>query len=184
MTNQKKQLIIFFSGLVLFLVVLGLSIVLQSAVLLYIASAIPMLVVPYLPDLRTNQVLKARRGVEVVRVGENNPDSEMLIVSFKPGDIYWNKRYLYISLNDMVSDSQSDLGPFTLSMTVLRHDLHFQPKKNRIGVYLPNLLERLKDMPISPNEVNRLTLRMEDVRDAIMPEPMRMSSTGQINIPM
>jgi hypothetical protein len=184
MKNRKNHMI-FYSGLLLFLITFGLSVLFQSAILLYIASAMPMLVVPFLPDLQSSQFLKTRRNVEIVRLNEGDPASETLVITFEPERIYWNRKYLYISLDKVESVSQLQSKEHTVAMTVLRHDLKFQHKKNRIGIYLPNLIERLGAMPYTPNEVNRLVLRMDDVRDAIMPETMRVSiGQSQMKLPM
>jgi hypothetical protein len=183
--KNRKNLIIFCSGLLLFLITFGMSVLFQSAILLYIASAMPMLVVPFLPDINSYQVLRSQRHVEIVRLNEGDPSSETLVITFDPARLYWNKKYVYIPLDKIEPVAELQSREYTVAMTVLRHDLSFQHKKNRIGIYLPNLIERLKSMPYTPNEVNRLILRMDDVRDAIMPETMRVSiQPQQMKLPM
>lgn len=175
MTKRPTTLPVFWGGLLLFLAVFGLSVLLQSPILLYIASAIPMFVVPFLPDLKLRQTLKPTAdGIDIAMTDcGGDPEAEMLIVAFPPGRVHWNRKLVYVSLDRIRTVPSAVREEYTAAVTVLRHDLTFDSRHNRIGICLPNVLERLHGLPFTAGEVNRLLLRMEDVRDAIIPESMQ-----------
>lgn len=175
-----KNYTIAMTGMAAFFVIFGLSIFFESPALLYIASLIPIFVVPFLPDIRSNQYIKPgknSRTFEVIQVcGNQESPTDTLVLFFPPDAIYWNRKILYISIDDIPRVSHLPNDDLTVTLTILKHDLRFnRKKKNQIGIYLPNLIERTRNLPYTIREVNRLIIRMEDIREQFMPANFAVS---------
>ncbi|RKN82079.1 hypothetical protein [Paenibacillus ginsengarvi] len=139
------------------------SILRESPLLLYIASVIPIFIVPFLPDLRTNQRLRQKRGgVSVVKLSGNSGKPEWLIVTFKPGTVYWNRKSLIISYEHAPSVESVPTDDYTAALTVLKYDLRTRKNSERVRISLPNLSERIVGMPFTVHEVNRLIIPLGD----------------------
>lgn len=182
-----RKNVITFTGIFLFLLTFALSIVLESPVILYIASGIPLCIVPFIPDIKSNQVIrpgKDKDHLKMVRlVGSDKSSSDLLIISFTPGYIQWNKKFLCFKLEDIPTVSSVSTDEYTAAVTVLKFDLRVEPKKgNRVGIYLPHLIERTTNLPYTINEVNRLTVCMEDIREHFIPNSISVPASGDIKL--
>lgn len=154
-------------GIIVFAAFFISSIVRESPLLLYIASAIPIVVVPFLPDFKTSQRLRPKRkGVDIVQVTGKSGEPEWLVVSFKPGTVYWNRKRLVISYKTAPTVQSVATDDFTAALTVLAYDVHARKKAGRIAVSIPNLSERTAGMPFTVNEVNRLIIALADFSDS------------------
>lgn len=151
-------------GLAVFAAFFISSIVWESPLLLYIASAIPIFIVPFLPDLKTSQKLDpGRRGVEIVKLAGGSGEPEWLVVSFQPGTVYWNRKTLIIPYENAPTVRMVHADDYTAALTVLQYDLRRKRKNGRIGVSLANLSERTAPMPFTIHEVNRLIIPLTDL---------------------
>lgn len=170
---MKANKLLLALGLLLFFVLFGTSVWKQSPILLYIASAIPIFIVPFLPDIRTAQKLQpSKQSVQIVKLTDaSGEDAEWLVVSFNPGTIYWNKKWLVIPTEGMNPVNEIHTDDYTASLTVLKYDL--RTRKNhagKISIYLPNLIQRTNGLSYTVEDVNRLMIRMEDLQE-LMPLP-------------
>jgi hypothetical protein len=154
-------------GLLVFAAFFISSILRESPLLLYIASAIPIFIVLFLPDIKTSQRLKPNRnGVEIVKLTGNSGEPEWLIVTFKPGTVYWNRKSLIIPYDDAPIVQMIESDDYTAALTVLPYDLRTNQRSGRVGVSIPNLMERTAGLPFTVNEVNRLILALADFTEA------------------
>src|SRR5690348_1670027 len=106
---MNKNIFAFLTAFVLFIVLLGLAVAYQSSRFLYAASAVPVLIVPFLPDIRTKQYLKpGKRGYPVnIFKTAGEADAELLVIEFKPGAVRWNKHLLYFQAEDVPTGSEN-----------------------------------------------------------------------------
>lgn len=164
---KNKWYLVF--GLILFAAFFISSVIWESPLLLYIASAIPIFIVPFLPDLKTRQKLKiGQRDVEIVKLADASGQPEWLIVSFKPGTVIWSRNMLIIPFKDAPVVETVNTGEYTASITVLSYDLQLRKSKpGQVGVVLPNLAARLTSMPITVYEVNRLVIPLTDLAGSL-----------------
>ncbi|MEI7028115.1 hypothetical protein [Paenibacillus sp. y28] len=181
---MKKQTIASI-GILVFLAIFAASWVFESPILLYIASAIPMIVVPFIPDLPKNQTIRHRRSkhISLVKVRTDEQSPESVVITFKPGAIRWDARSLVLDLeelNDAIPVVQHiPEQKHAAVLTVLQHDLRITGKKNRqVAIYLPNLHDRCQSLSYELESVNRLILRMEDVYMLISPPLTGAASTA------
>lgn len=170
--NKRKRYLFLFSGILLFIALLVSSVLAESPLLLYLASAVPMFIVPFLPDIPKNQQLQPdRQGVEIVKLAAAGDEPEWLVVSFAPGTVQWDKKVLLVPVKEAPIVTQLPQADYTASLTVLAYDLHKRKsKRGQIGIYLPNLIERTAGLPYTIQEVNRLMIRMEDIENLLTPK--------------
>ncbi|MEF3313138.1 hypothetical protein PV433_30050 [Paenibacillus sp. GYB004] len=164
------------AGLIIFAAFFGSSIFFESPLLLYIASAIPIFIVPFLPDIRTSQRLKPeQKGVEIVKlISDGGP--EWLVVSFRPGTVNWSRRTLIVPFEQAPTVESVPTDDYTAALTVLQYDLRVRKgRQGRFGILLSNLSERTTGMPFTVNEVNRLLIPLNDIAES-MPMPMPASA--------
>ncbi|MDF2669148.1 MAG: hypothetical protein K0R67_1454, partial [Paenibacillus sp.] len=95
---MKANRILLIVSLVIFAVLFGASVLRESPVLLYIASAIPIFIVPFLPDIPTSQKLHSgKQSTEIIKRSDpSGEEAEWLVVTFQPGTIQWNRRWLIV----------------------------------------------------------------------------------------
>lgn len=172
--NSKGYLL---AGLIIFAAFFGSSIFFESPLLLYIASAIPIFIVPFLPDIRTSQRLKPeQKGVEIVKLISGDGGPEWLVVSFRPGTVNWSRRTLIVPFEQAPTVESVPTDDYTAALTVLQYDLRVRKGRHgRFGILLSNLSERTAGMPFTVNEVNRLLIPLNDIAES-MPVPMPSSA--------
>jgi hypothetical protein len=95
--------------------------------------------------------------------GEDN--AGLLVIEFKPGAVRWNKHLLYFQAEDIPTGSESN-DEFTATLPVLKFDLKkHRLRKNWIGIRLSHLKERSASYSYTIDEVSRLVIHMEDIRE-------------------
>ncbi|WP_127585201.1 hypothetical protein [Paenibacillus koleovorans] len=167
---MKAKPILIITSLLVFLALFGASVWQESPMLLYIASALPIFIVPLLPDLRTTQRLSEHNhSTQIVKLTDGEgAQSEWLVVNIKPDTIYWNKKWLIIPTADAKPVDQGHTDDYTVSLTVLKYDIRAKRSRSgKIAVNLPNLQQRMAGLSFTTDEVNRLMIRMEDVQEWI-----------------
>lgn len=163
---KNKNGIAVWLGIILFAALILAAIKLQSAYCLYAASAIPVLLVPFLPDLPSAQRLKPGSKSSGIRMYRTSslPDDGFLIIETEPGAIAWSRRKLLFSVAGVPVVSAAIHGGMSAGLTVLPYDLfHARKKKNLYGIHLPQLNDRLRTLSYTTDEVTRLVIRMEDL---------------------
>ncbi|WJH35075.1 hypothetical protein N6H14_02860 [Paenibacillus sp. CC-CFT747] len=179
MKNKNVWLLV--CGIILFGLLIAVAILQQSAYLLYAASVVPILVVPLMPDIRSNQWLKqGASGVKAYTSIHDSPEADLMVVRFPKGSIRWKRHILYVPIpaaHERESAEGGDADATTI--TALAYDLVVpKRRKNYIGIRLPNVIQRSVGLPFPLTEVNRIVIRMEDVRHAHA-APSRPASTGR-----
>ncbi|MCR8644949.1 hypothetical protein NV379_20045 [Paenibacillus sp. N1-5-1-14] len=166
---QKKNYIWLYVSIVAFIALCGLAFVFQSIYFIYAASAVPIIIVLFMPDMNGVQWIKpdkSKNNVLIYKVQSGDPsEADRVIISFEPGFVKWNKRHLYFSLDRIPSLPQAQAEEFITNLSVLASDLHMHKRKSGfVGITIPNLIERSKSMPFTTNEVNRFTIRLSDLQ--------------------
>lgn len=166
-------------SVILFIGLLGLAVYYESIVYLYAASALPVAIVIFLPDLGRHQYIRAKPKSGVRFVKQTIGGDPVLTITFKPGFIRWDQsRKLYFHLNSM-GDSEASASSETkaaggsespeAALAVLPFDLSLHPRKQGwIGIDLPQLAERTRSLSYTTDEVSRLLIRMADLEEAAM----------------
>ncbi|MFC0214540.1 hypothetical protein ACFFK0_19080 [Paenibacillus chartarius] len=171
---MKLKTLAFWISLVLFGLFLALSVVYESTIYLYIASALPVLFVPLLPDFGSNQYIKPgknRGQVEIIRTTSDSGASPLIMIRFYPGYVRWNKKWLYFSVSGISAYPMLAIpGDQTATLSALLHDLKAHPrKKGWIGIRLANLKQRTQNMSYTLQEINRLVIHVEDIQQVLTP---------------
>ncbi|MBD0379881.1 hypothetical protein [Paenibacillus sedimenti] len=183
MKSNKFGLLI---SVLLFLTFIVLSVVFQSTIYLYIASVCPLLIVPFLPDIRSNQFIKPNQAKGAVRLitmeGKESADSNLLVILFEPGYVKWDRAKLFFNLDDVMKDVYVKPDPYAASMTVLKYDLSVHArKKNWIGISLTQLEQRTGQLSYTTNEINRLVIRIADLHELLrLPQAKHASASRGI----
>src|SRR4051812_32662480 len=97
---KKSSLKHFSIGIIIIAICLSLAYVLQSAYLLYAASIVPFFILPFLPDLATDQKIipmKKDKSIQVYGVTASDQTPSYVVIEFKPGRIQWSKKTLFFS---------------------------------------------------------------------------------------
>jgi hypothetical protein len=169
---MKKNTIGLIFSILLFLIFILLAIMFQSTTYLYVASILPLVIVPFLPDISSNQYIrtdKQENQVQIIKLQDKEAtSSDLLVISFEPGFIDWRKKYLYFHNETAVVLTALQQDPYTASMSVLKYDLKRHPrKKNWVGISLQNLIQRTPQLSYTTEEINRLVIRMEDLNELL-----------------
>lgn len=155
-------------GLLLFVAAIIAAIMLKSSKLIYVASVLPLFIVPFLPDMKFSQYLKANptKGMTIVRLSGSVPsDSDLVVISFNSGQIRWGKKKLYFSLADIPNVDRLPAQDNTISFPILNYDLDRHPRRSGwVGIRLDQIRHRAKSLPFSLKEVNRIVIRMIDLQ--------------------
>ncbi|WP_409341955.1 hypothetical protein [Paenibacillus sp. MBLB4367] len=170
---KRKSITFLCIGLLVFGLLIALAIWQQSAYLLYAASAVPLLIVPFIPDIRSNQHLKASRkdNVQIYKLAtiEGAPANH-LIVQFEPGKVNWNRKMLYVSMKDAPTVAKDVFAPDSASVPVLTFDLVLHKRKSDlIGILLQNVKQRTSSFSFTTEEITRLVIRLEDLAEPAAP---------------
>lgn len=167
---KRKTRMILFTGILLFVLLIVLAIKNESSFLLYAASILPFLLVPFLPDIPSGQWLKpsGKKGNVTIYRTEASAETHdgLIVIDFTPGTIHWNKRKLFFSINSVPSTVYTvPETPGIATLSVLPYDLFIHPrKKNCYGIELKHLLERAASFSFTTEEVGRLIIRMADLQ--------------------
>jgi hypothetical protein len=180
---MKPKLLGLIATLLLFLIFIVLSLKFQSTTYLYIASVCPLLVVPFLPDIRSNQYIKPKANGAVRLISMEDKDggeSDFIVILFDPGYVKWNGGKIYFNLADKMKDVYVKPDPYAATLTVLKYDLlTHRRKKNWVGISLSQLAERTEQLSYTTNEVNRLIIRLSDIQDLQQTNFKQPASMGQ-----
>ncbi|MNQ83362.1 hypothetical protein D3C85_984400 [compost metagenome] len=180
---MKPKILGLIATLLLFLTFIVLSIKFESTIYLYIASVCPLLVVPFLPDIRSNQYIKPKSNGAVRLISmedKDGGDSNFIVILFEPGYIKWNSGKLFFNVEDRMKDVYVKPDPFAATLTVLKYDLQkHRRKKNWIGISLSQLEQRTEQLSYTTNEVNRLIIRISDIQELLQTNVNHPASVGQ-----
>lgn len=155
-------------AILLFLLMCGLAYLFESIILIYIASFIPVIIVLLLPNKRTSQWILPGEGKKRAIIyqvqGKVPSDSDLLVIAFDHRYINWNKSVLYFPTHRIPAVMKLPQDPNAVSLSVLKHDMFPHPaKRGYVGIEVSHLLQRLEYLPYSPDEVNRLVIRLSDL---------------------
>ncbi|CRF28928.1 Uncharacterised protein [Mycobacterium tuberculosis] len=163
-------------SVIVFITLLGFAVYFESAIYLYAASALPVVIVPLLPDMVKHQYADADKNKNVRFTKLTIGSDPMLAISFTPGYIRWNRGTgkLYFHLNQIGEKPEltetPGQGNREASLTVLPFDLSVHPRKQGwVGIDLSQLAERTGSLSYTTNEVTRLLIRMSDLEAVVMP---------------
>ncbi|MGG1556114.1 hypothetical protein [Paenibacillus ferrarius] len=184
---MKPKMFGLLASFLLFVIFIVLSLVYQSTIYLYIASALPIAIVPFLPDIRTDHFVKANRTDGKVRLiameNKNGSDTDFLVLLVEPGYLRWNRGRLYFNLADVMQDVYIKPDPMAATITVLKYDLQLHHrKKNWIGISLPQLAQRTEQLSYTTNEINRLLISVSDLQELMQASVKRQAAVGQQHI--
>ncbi|WP_310185244.1 hypothetical protein [Bacillus sp. 3255] len=156
----------------------------ESTVYLYIASFCPLLIVPFLPDLRSGQYIKPNQAKGAVRLitmeNKDKSGSDFLVILFEPGYVKWKNSKLFFNLDDVMKDVYIKPDPFAATMTVLKYDLFpHRRKKNWVGISLTQLQERMAQLSYTTNEINRIVIQMSDIAELLQGPSAKQAAAGR-----
>jgi hypothetical protein len=170
---MKKNTIALLIASALFVVLLGAAIFYQSSNFLYAASAVPILIVIFIPDIKSRQYIKPGRSKQVSLFKSGGADGpELLSISFELGYLNWKKKVVYFaaaSAFDAPTEANAESvasSDIAASLSVLKYDLISSRHRNKwIGIKLDNLRQRSTSLNFSVDAVNRLVIHMDDIRE-------------------
>ncbi|WP_135553007.1 hypothetical protein [Paenibacillus cymbidii] len=165
-----RNLLIALGGLLLFGLLLVIAWYVQSAYFIYAASAVPIFIVPFLPDLRSRQTLRVSAKDDSVRMFVMDPEGqtkpEFLVIRFIPGVINWHKGIVYFTLNELPTETLPSYRPEGAPVSVLKHDLIAPRRKtNRYGIRLQQIVERTAGLSFTTKEIDRFVIRIADLQE-------------------
>lgn len=162
----------FYASIILFVVLLGLAALLQQEMLIYAASAVPILIVIFLPDIKKHQYIRSsQRSNDVTIYKQGEGEESILVIAFKPGFLQWKRGLAYFHLNDIADEPRPELSALqnAASISVLSFDLSAHPgKAGWIGINLTQLAQRTANLSYTTDEINRLVIRMIDLEEAAL----------------
>jgi hypothetical protein len=171
-------------SILLFLSFIVLAIKFESTAYLYIASIFPLVIVPFLPDIRSSQYIRTDKPGQHVRLiklrrSEETP-SDLLVIAFEPGFILWQKNMLYFKIEDAVTHAALLPEDYIVTMPVLKFDLKPHPrKKNWVGISLPQIIQRTQHLSFTTAEINRLVIFMKDLKEVLNLPDKRIPSADR-----
>lgn len=166
---RHKHLWIVFGGILLITILIIMAFNQQNAYLLFIASVMPLLIVPFLPDIRTNQWVSStdkNRSVQIFKLS-SRPDTpvKFVVIQFNPGTINWRKHLLCFSILDLPTVTQANFNPSAAAtLSVLKHDL-VAYKKHSVGIDLKYLASRSTGFSYTLDEVERLLIPIQEIQE-------------------
>jgi hypothetical protein len=181
----KKQIWSLIGAVFLFVALLGLALLFESELFIYAASAIPILIVLVLPDIRQNQYMhsgKNASNVQFVKVA--NGDEPLIVISFQPGFVRWHCRKLYFDLNDLQLNSAETLPSVgnSASISLLSFDLSAHPRRaGWFGIDLAQISQRTANLSYTTEEVNRFVIQMKDLEEVSLIMAVASSSVAASN---
>jgi hypothetical protein len=168
-------------SVLLFLIFIVLAIKLESTAYLYLASVLPLVIVPFLPDIRSSQYIRTDKPNQPVRLIKLRSSDEstgaLFVIAFAPGYVNWHKNQLYFNFEDAVTYAALLPEDDIVTMSVLKYDLKRHPrKKNWVGISLPQLKQRMKQLSYTTKEINRIVIQMKDLNE-VLELPAKSSSS-------
>ncbi|PZE20747.1 hypothetical protein [Paenibacillus xerothermodurans] len=181
---SKKRPWVLGSSIIMFLALIALAILMQSELFLYAASALPVLIVACLPDIRQNQYVRGAKSRKSIQMFKQTHENEsLLIVSFEAGFVRWNCSKLYFHLDDMqMNPNRFDtVQSHAVSLPVLTYDLSVHPRKaGWVGIDLAQLAQRTANLSYTTDEITRLVIHMSDLEEIILNlSPGSQTPTGR-----
>lgn len=174
---SKKNVRLFCASIILFGVLLGLAALLQEEMLIYAASAVPILIVVFLPDIKRYQYIRSgSRNVAIYKQGDG--EESILVITFEPGFLRWKSGMAYFHLKDIAGQPQPGTAAQqnAASISVLAFDLSAHRRKTGwIGINLAQLAQRTANLSYTTDEVTRLVIYMKDLEETAL---TMMSSTA------
>jgi hypothetical protein len=169
---------------ILFLTFIVLSLVFQSTTYLYIASVGPLLIVPFIPDIRSGQYIRPNQAKGAVRLitmeNKDKSGSDFLVILFDQGFVKWDHKQLYFNLDDVMKDVYIKPDPFAATMTVLKYDLSLhRSKKGWVGISLAQLQQRMSQLSYTTNEINRIVIQLSDVHELLQKTVSQPAAAGR-----
>jgi hypothetical protein len=170
--------------LLLFGLLIALAVYKQSAYILFAASLLPIVIVPLLPDIRTNQKAnpaKNKRFRIYTTTVEDGTSPDFVVVEFIPGSVQWNKHLLYFPVERLPSEGKGRSLEDGISIPVLGYDLVRHPRrKNWAGIRLKHLVQRNAGFSFTLKEVSRLVIPYSEIQSIVNPSMNEsMVSTGK-----
>ncbi|WP_159885042.1 hypothetical protein [Paenibacillus puerhi] len=156
--------------IVSFAVFLACSILFESPVCLYVASAMPILIVIWLPDREPNQYIRARHLKHVHLRTHDSGETGRLTISFNPGFIRWKQAgKLYFHLDSLSREETAEAAadqPPQASLSILPYDLTPHPSKpGWVGIDLDQVAARTTSLSITTDEVARFIIPLRDLEE-------------------
>lgn len=182
---SKNNVKWFWTFIIIFAALLGLALVFQSEMFIYAASAIPILIVLFLPDINKYQYIRSGKHAKNVAIyKQDNGEETLIIIAFQPGFLRWKARKMFFHLNDISEDPSianavlQGSGGTVASIPVLSFDLAAHKRKTGwISIDLAQLEQRTTNLSYTTDEINRLVIRMKDLEETAL-TVMSASSTS------
>ncbi|MEK8132159.1 hypothetical protein WMW72_30100 [Paenibacillus filicis] len=182
MSKMKIWLLVLW--ITLFAVFLGCSILFESPVCLYVASALPILIVLWLPNPEQNQYIRRRHLKKVQLLTRNSGENGLLTITFTPGFVRWKRgAKLYFHLDTLSREEPVEAGepgeesPHT-SLSILPFDLLPHPRKSGwVGIDLDQVAARTSSLAIATSQVARFVVPLQALEQAAI---QRMAGLMQV----
>jgi hypothetical protein len=166
---KKTSFKYFAIGLLGIVICLVLAYILQSAYLLFAASVLPLIILPYLPDIRSNQKidpLTKNKSIQVYGVTSNENQPSYVVIEFNPGKVLWSKQILYFSADHVAIAPTIVLKQSAIALPINKNDLVIKKGKYRwVGIKLMHMSERSNSFSYKLNQVNRLVISIQDIKE-------------------
>jgi hypothetical protein len=157
----------------LFVIFLGCSILFESPVCLYVASAMPILIVLWLPDSEQNQYIRRRHLKQVRLLTKSSGENGLLTISFTPGFVRWKPgSKLYFHLDTLSREEAGEAAETSeessqTALSILPFDLVPHPRKSGwVGIQLDQVAARTASLSIATSEVARFIIPLQALEQA------------------
>ncbi|WP_281889861.1 hypothetical protein [Paenibacillus sp. YYML68] len=179
---SKWKIAMLIGSTLLFIAFVVLAIAYESTYYLHIASALPILIVLWLPDTEKHQYIRGKHKKNVRLVVHHTGEHGKLTITFPAGYVQWKKsKVLYFHLDSLTREqtAATAAGDFTpASLAVLPYDLTAHPRKSGwIGINLEHLADRTAGMSVTTSEITQLVLQLRDVEQLAI---QHMSSAAPV----
>jgi len=158
-------------SIVLFLALVALAIVFESTQYLYAASGLPIVIVLLLPDIQNQYIHSSKKKQQARFTKHGEGDEAAVAITFAPGYVQWKRNKLYFRLESIAGSDQADgaTDNDAVSLGVLPFDLCVHPRKRGwVGIDLPQLAERTRNLSVTTQEVTRFVIRVNDLENVGM----------------
>lgn len=166
---KKTSFKYFAIGILAIAICLGVAFAIQSAYLLFVASLLPLIILPFLPDIRSNQQIEPlakNKAIQVYGVTSDENQASYVVIEFKPGKVLWNKTTLFFSADHVAVAPLAGLKQNAIALPIYKNDLVIKKGKYRwVGIKLKSMTERSKNFSFKLNQVNRLVISIQDIKE-------------------